>query len=132
MCRWFAAKEEVKINLDRNEFKKIILIPGTKPGKNPVWIPSLLVLTPSRIIIKYKKKRIIQGGVRTRREGIHTGFLPGLVPGINIIFFNSFLSRFFYFFLFFFFFLGNKSATHLSLSVINSKKPYFNIEKPKK
>ena len=72
---------------------------------------------------KSKRKRVIQEGIMTRRKGIHTGFWPGLSPGINIIiipiklglfdFSTSSFSSSSY---------GSKLATHLSLSVIEEEK----------
>ena len=50
-------EQQGKLGLNRIKKIIIILIPGTKPGQNPVWITSLLVLIPFRIIIKYKKKK---------------------------------------------------------------------------
>ena len=44
-------EQQGKSGLNRIKKIIIILIPGTNPGQNSVWIPSLLVLIPLRIIL---------------------------------------------------------------------------------
>ena len=116
-CHWRNVKENNKKNEIEYRFKNNNYINSrnqTRPesSMNPFSPKTNSFLDRSKnVIIKCS----IQEGIRLWREGIHTGFLPGLIPGINIII--IFESRFNLIFLVVLFHISPMAANQVPVAI---------------